>query len=295
MPVSPADVRDDLLSGYLGQEVLALAPAFYLSRILTDLNKALQRIYAASKAWTRETESSAVLHAPTAITGLGVTHGEKTIAGWSGVQSWMLGATVLLEGDPCQNRILSGTGLLNPYLGPTGTVNGMVYGDVVVPGNSAVQIMAPVKLIGRHDLVPTMSRAAMDAGTSQAGYGTGENRPVGVPQFYGVESYQDGAGAIRPRIRITPLPGTESVLKYSVRCGAPVYTALTSTEPIPMPGGYGDAILLPIVRQMLSSFKDFTGDKQAVKEDADEAWKTLGSMNEPQAHAAQQHPISPNW
>lgn len=294
MSVSPVDVRDDLLANHLGQEILSLASPAHLKRILSDLNKAIQRIYAASKPAMRETESSCVLNAPTTISGLGLTRGSKVIAGWA-AESWMIGATVLLDDDPRQNRILGSTSLLHPYLGTTGTRGGTAYGDIVVPGNNAVAIHAPVKLLERWDLTPALSRAAMDTGSFQGGYGTGENRPIDAPRIYHVEEYQDAQFAIRPRIRVTPLPDREYVLKYSVRSGAPIYTALTGTDPIPMPGGYGDSILLPIVRQMLSSHKDFVGDKGDVKTDADEAWKTLGSLNAMQGHTRQEIAFSPHW
>lgn len=294
MSVSPVDVRDDLLTNYLGQEILALATAWQLKAILSALNKAVQRIYAASKASLRETESSCLLNAPTAITGLGLTRGSKTITGWS-AESWMIGATVLIDDDPRQNRILGSTSLLHPYMGTTGTRGGTAYGDVIVPGNNAVAILAPVKLLEHCDLVPAASRAAMDTGSFQGGYGTGENRPIDIPRIYCIEQYQDAQSAIRPRIRVTPLPSREFILKYSVRSGAPIYSDLTSTTPIPLPGGYGDSILLPIVRQMLSTHKDFTGDKKDVKDDADEAWKTLGSLNDVQGHTRQEIAFSPNW
>ena len=98
--------------------------------IMEAANAALQRLYGALPDYFKEMTQGFVLPAPLAITGVGVTQYGKTITGYSFTEE-QFGQTVVLEGDPGWNQILGTNELLNPYMGPTGTVGGTVYGNAL--------------------------------------------------------------------------------------------------------------------------------------------------------------------
>jgi hypothetical protein len=98
--------------------------------IATAANAALERLYNALPTYFQVQTQGFVLPAPLAITGVGVTQYGKTVTGHS-FTSAQFGQTVVLDGDPGWNQIIGTNDLLNPYMGDTGTVNGIVYGNAI--------------------------------------------------------------------------------------------------------------------------------------------------------------------
>ncbi len=92
-------------------------------------NAALQELYNAVPAYFKEITEGFLLPAPQAIT-LAVVQYSNALSS-SVFTDAQIGRSVQLEGDPAWNQIVSPDTLLNPYMGPTGTVNGTIFGDAV--------------------------------------------------------------------------------------------------------------------------------------------------------------------
>ena len=271
MAVTPLSVRNTLLLD-VGLEDSTLAPSFYLTRILDDLNAELQVIFASLPEWWSKETIGVSITAPTCRAAMVMTNGSRTFSGGS-IHDWMFGNTIVVSGDTRQNEIIDATTLRHPYLGTSGTQTAIVYFDAVkAPGGyNVMRILPPVKMLGDHpDLVPLSGRAARascSAGLSPSGAG------------YIVEKFlHAGYGSIRPMLRLNKLPDAQYGVVFEAMVGPEAITDLTSTTAIPMPAGYGESILLPKVRYRFSSFKHWQGDAKRVQAEAEKADLVLGSL-----------------
>ena len=210
------------------------------------------------------------------------------------------GKTIRFSDDPTDNEISHYDSkkrvayLVRPYMGNTknGLVSGTIYGDVIKMPINYNSIIGPVFIAGEHELKPLRSSKDVllfsDAynfhSYSENVVGPGstviaENRDVDVPIGYYVESARYEAGQPVSRLRVSPLPEKEYLLRYQVRLGAPKIAALDSTE-IPIPQNYAESILLPILRYQFSTWRHINLGNQAneYKTHYDEAWQILGKL-----------------
>jgi len=264
-------------------------------RIANDVATVLQKVYAAMPAVMLDRPDSAPVRPPTTIAGLAVTQYSKTFTGT--VPTWAIGCTVLLPGDPNYNRILSTTGLLAPYMGTSGTVDATAWCDAILPSFSSAAIEAPVTLAGYGQLNPVMARANLTPRDAWREMMMNQ-RIVGRPTQYFVEAISDDTnGIIKPRILIDPLPDISYRLDFQVKLAAPTVSVddLTDTAPLLVPLGYGESILVPMLRAEFSSFESFSGDKQAIREAGKVAFATLGSATKLQGPIKQSYGNSQNW
>lgn len=287
MAVTPLSVRNTLLLD-VGLEDSTLAPSFYLTRILDDLNAELQVIFASLPEWWSKETIGVSITAPTSRAAMVMTNGSRTFSGGS-IHDWMFGNTIVVSGDTRQNEIIDATTLRHPYLGTSGTQTAIVYFDAVkAPGGyNVMRILPPVKMLGDHpDLVPMSGRAAIFAhGAVQSAYGDSKAREIARPDGYIVEKFlHAGYGSIRPMLRLNKLPDAQYGVVFEAMVGPEAITDLTSTTAIPMPAGYGESILLPKVRYRFSSFKHWQGDAKRVQAEAEKADLVLGSLKDPKGH-----------
>jgi hypothetical protein len=98
--------------------------------IISAINAALQRLYNALPTYFKEQTQGFVLPAPLAVTGVGVTQYGKFVTGITFTEA-QFGQTIILDGDPDWNQIIGENELLVPYMGPTGTVGGTIYGNAL--------------------------------------------------------------------------------------------------------------------------------------------------------------------
>ncbi len=299
MADTAARVRDDIL-GLLGLEALSHGPATLETRILSDLNRALQEIYSLHpRLWIATDPRAEQVRAPLAVT-LDVTNGSKTIANLTSA-SWMTGCTIVISGDAAQNMLIKTAGvsltLLKPYQGPNGaTVAATVYQDVVQPGADVEQVLAPVMAEGYGELRPVAherDRLKADTGnfsTTDHGRDTStlyplahSDRPVRMPDAYLCERQFDSTeGSVVSRLRFSALPDRAFVLSFRVKLigGMAGVTTLSDTREL-VPFNLVDSVLLPIVRFRFSSWPHFTGDAAALKADYEGALAMLGNLNPP--------------
>lgn len=92
-------------------------------------NAALAQTYNALPTYFKEITEGFTLEAPQAIT-LSVTNGSAQLSS-SVFTDAQIGRSVVLDGDPAWNQVVSTDRLLNAYLGPTGITNGTLYGDAI--------------------------------------------------------------------------------------------------------------------------------------------------------------------
>jgi hypothetical protein len=263
------------------------------NRIATDITAVLQQIYAAMPAVLLDRPDSQPLRAPSTVSGFGVTQYSKTISG--SVPSWAIGCAVRLSGDDNWNRFVTSTTLLAPYMGLTGTVNATIYCDCIAPSLTVSSIEAPVVIQGFGELIGVPTRANLGG---RDDWRETMDRIIGRPERFVVEAVSDdAAGVIKPRILVDPLPDQAYRLDFMVKLAAPrVEVAdLTSTTPILLPLGYGESIILPMVRAAFSSFESFTGDKAAIRDAGKQAFATLGSTARFQGPIRQSVRTSQNW
>lgn len=100
-----------------------------LTDLLQAANNALQRVYDALPIYLKEQTVGLLLPAPRAVT-LAVTQYSNELSS-DVFAPEEIGRSVVLDGDAAWNQILGPSTMLNPYMGPSGTVNGNVYGDAV--------------------------------------------------------------------------------------------------------------------------------------------------------------------
>lgn len=101
-----------------------------LQDILQAINAANMAVYNALPEYFREQTQGFVLPAPLTVTGVGVTQYGKTVTGIT-FTSAQFGQSIVIDGDPAWNQIIGTNALLNPYMGATGTVNAVIYGDAI--------------------------------------------------------------------------------------------------------------------------------------------------------------------
>ena len=92
-------------------------------------NAALAQTYNALPTYFKEITEGFTLAPPQAIT-LAVVNGSYDVPDDSFTDA-QIGRSVVLDGDPAWNQVVSTDRLLNAYLGPTGTANGTLYGDAI--------------------------------------------------------------------------------------------------------------------------------------------------------------------
>lgn len=133
-----AAIRSHLLP-YAGCSTVERLPALTSTRMLTDLNAVLQQLYSGGQ----QENKTAFIRAPATVTINNVTTQDTAIT-FSGFASYMLGCTILIEGDWRENRLVKSNGTLtleNPYLGSTGTnVSAQLHFDCTTVGIEIAKI-----------------------------------------------------------------------------------------------------------------------------------------------------------
>ena len=96
-----------------------------------EMSKGIAQYFRAAPGAERTTSASVTLPAPVTRTGISLVSGSTEAAAGSPFSETQRGSTILIDGDLHLNEIISPTGLLNPYNGPTGNHSAVIYGDCV--------------------------------------------------------------------------------------------------------------------------------------------------------------------
>lgn len=253
MPAAAA-IRDFLLP-YAGCSSVERLPTLTATRMLGDLNAALQMLFAGERRDWR----SAVVRAPTSVQVDAVTHGSTAVT-FNAFESWMRGCTVRISGDPRDNRFKADGSLENPFMGPSGSaVSATVYGDCITESIEVAKIFEPVTLDRRWEvsLVPVSTIDQYLLGR--------DTKPMQRPRLAALEDSLKASAEPQVRIVFDSLPQEEAVLRYRAMMRAPVVTSWADTRDWLLPNGLDASVLRPTVLMLFSTHPDFTGDAGQVQ------------------------------
>jgi hypothetical protein len=240
----------------------------------TDLaeaaNAALQRLYNALPVYFKEQTQGFVLPAPATVANVGVTQFGKTVTGISFTAA-EFGQTILLDGDAAWNQIIGTTDLLTPYMGPTGTVGGTIYGSAIysdtypmdrVIGNPRFANMAQAPIAYQRDIV---SGNVSDAGAWLL------TQTVGMPRMCWTQVFGGSQGK-SPLMVLKFAPVADQAYAINVRLSFwPKRITLADYDSatfLPIPDQFIEPSLIPMALQSFMSSPAWLtkGDEAAVEQ-----------------------------
>ena len=229
---------------------------------LVAVNGAWQEISAAGPASLTEQSCSDVLRPPTQVS-VAVTQysAAVTVTGW---QTWMAQCTARVGGDGTDNRFLSSTALLSPYLGTSGTVQATVYGDALAMDSRFLNIIEPFTADGRplgiaadESQVLSGSQAQWQDGSDYVTQAVGylNQKPVATPNVVFPDSVWDSSKAYLPiYLRFSPMPDRAYAVRFRAKLKPLVFTTAdigdaTTVANSTIPADWVESILLPVALQ----------------------------------------------
>jgi hypothetical protein len=270
----------DLAMAYIGVGNSALIPSNASTRMMQDLNKALQQIFGNE----RKEKVSVQVRGPTAITIGQVTNGSQTIT-FAGFQSWMAGCTVQIGGDALANQfeLNSATVTLNaPYQGATqSNVGATVYQDSLNLTSEVKAVYPPALLNNQYFVEPLDSRTAQISQRSiwQNEFAT-TPKTSRRPETFILEDNLPYLETPTTRITFDSLPDTTYVFGFEAELKAPRVTSWADTRNYFINGEEDESILYPWALGEFMSWPQFLDDnalRQIVANQAGEAktrWQT---------------------
>lgn len=217
--------------------------------ILEAANAALQRLYNALPTYFKEQTQGFVLPAPLTITSVGVTQYSKTVTGYTFTDA-QFGQSVVLEGDSAWNQIIGTDSLLNPYMGSTGTVGGIIYGNAVYSSTYPLDRIIGNPQFANQNLLP-LSAFSIGAANA-AGNSWLWQQQVGVPNVWWPQVFGNSQGN-RPIMVLKFAPAPSQAYAINVRIGFwPKRLTLTdydNNSAIPVPDQFVEPSLIPMAIQ----------------------------------------------
>jgi hypothetical protein len=180
-------------------------------RALAAVNSGLQTIQKYGPQTLKEGERATYFGPPMAVAILVLVTGGSAATLSVTAPAWMLGCSILIDGDPDVNRITgiatSVITLLRPYRGPGGVVGGTVYADCALLPTDVKAVVEPVwgsqSVNGLSSNAKLLPAANVEEFTCwQRDYGIA-GRQIGIPGRYMVERRRNG----EVFLRISPMPG----------------------------------------------------------------------------------------
>lgn len=215
--------------------------------IIEAANAALQRLYNALPTYFKEQTQGFVLPAPLAVVGVGVTQYAKAVTGIT-FTSAQFGQTVVLEGDPGWNQIIGEQELLNPYMGPTGTVGGIIYGNAIHSDTYPLDRIIGNPQFANQNLLP-LTPLAMQSATN---YGVPSwlwYQTVGIPCVWWPQVFGNSQGK-KPIMVLRFAPAPQQAWAINVRMGFwPKRLTLDdydNNSELPVPDQFVEPCLLPM-------------------------------------------------
>lgn len=272
-----------------------------IADVTACLNGAVQEAYTLAPADEIQRQVGGAIRPPASIT-LSVTQ-YATACTITGYLDWMLGCTVRISGDDNDNRIVSSTELMRPFMGSTaGSASATVYADCLTIPAAYEAIIEPVRLSGFCPLVILKDRESFEHFNASPVYtGSHQRSPVSyqtvnnkcIAQPVAVLAEREALGTVAPTLylRLNPMPGTAYGISYTARLAPPVITQAniwTADDPSTDPGVSAylpnvEAVLLPFALQRWTAHPSFSAEGaqlSEIKRQYDEA-KTLMRKREP--------------
>jgi hypothetical protein len=255
--------------------------------VLEAANTALQEIYNSLPAYFKELTEGFLLPAPTTVT-LSPVQGSNQLAS-SLFTAAEIGRSIVLPGDSSWNQIIGASPdtLLNPYLGPTGTVVSTIYGDAVYSTRYPFD-----RIVGN----PRFAQGATGLINIELAKAPSQllswpfQQTVGRPLTWWVQPLGNSQGN-EPLLvlRVSPAPDQNYAINARMSYWPKLLTQADydNATTIPVPDQFVNKSLIPIAIEALMSTPtwDKSGDKAQVLKQAEDgrqfAKNQLGSPSTP--------------
>lgn len=242
--------------------------------VVTCLQGSLEEIFTLMPSGLVEREVGGVLRPGASVT-VSVTNYSAACT-LSGYATWMLGCTIRIPGDDLDNRLISSTQLLRPFMGSTGSVGATVYGDCIPVAATYCQVIEPVKIPCRPKLQMMGSREEFNIYTDFPRHGVYglANKSIGEPRAWLADFESLGSAQASLYLRVNPMPGLVYALTFVGRIAPPTITAANiynSGTPDTDPGvssflPNASSTLLAFALQRWTAHPSFSADSQQLQE-----------------------------
>jgi len=259
-----------------GRNTMGLADGD-IEDVAAAINGALQEIFAQGPVFGNEDRYADVLRAPQAVTVSIPSQYSKTCT-ITGYQSWMMGCTIQIDGDPQQNEIRGASELLRPHAGTAGIMGATVWADALALPDYTIAVVEPVEMPLLPFLQPVSDRFQFRSynqpfqPTSRRGSQGGNytryitaNKQVGIPVVYLMERlFTRATGEHQIFLRVNPMPQTAYPISMGVTQKPISITSAdiigTGTDPLGIiPSDLHESIVLPVSVQRFSGHPAFKG------------------------------------
>jgi hypothetical protein len=261
---------------------LALLSGDDALHVLDAMNAGLQQFYALAPASLKQTTLSGVLQPAQTVT-LTVTNGSAVFSGYTATSA-QRGYTIRIEGDDNENEIVASNGLLDDYLGTTGTKAAQVWGDCL-PLNGVIE-----RLTSEPRLDTGAFLAKEPAFRERGGWSSPaeqrharRDRRIGEPSFYWIEAVgQSQGGAPAFLLRVDALPDRAYRVRVDAELGPARVTFPDLTTPVALPlnDAHVEAYVLPLCAAALldSPLWQDADAKRHIRERAGDAIPLIGLL-----------------
>lgn len=227
---------------HLSIKDIALLPGDDALHLLDAINSGLQSFYAVAPSIYKQTTLSGVFRAAQQVT-ITVALGANTFTGYTASYQ-SKGYTIRIDGDEMDNEIVAANGLLDNYMGESGTKSATIWGDVVQLNTVIDRLISDPKLDTGDVLLKDDELQPK-----------GEKRRIGRPSRYRIEAVgQSQAGDPAFLLRVDTLPDND----YRVRIDAELAPAkigfldLTNPVVLPIDDAMVELCLLPLCASELT-------------------------------------------
>jgi len=275
-----------------------------IRRAIAALNSGLQTIQKYGPQALKQDQRACFLNDPTTVQVAVIAHNGQSCDLSTTAPAWMLGCSILIDGDSDLNRIMDITGnmlsLLRGYRGTSGAKSAMVYADCAPLDADIMAVMDPVngsQIFGSVTNRNTLNYADIDTFERYQRVLATQASPtnqIGIPELWYVERRRQG----ELLLRVTPLPGSGVNVTFQAKLRAErVDQGILDLTGGPDPGyeftslhdDDVESVLLPISRWRFFTHPALKNaeTRAAVKLEYDEAMLALkhGVVFEPQVVA----------
>lgn len=229
--------------------------------IIQAANAGLQRLYNALPTYFKEQTQGFVLPAPLAVVGIGVTQFGKFVTGITFTDA-QFGQTIVLQGDAGWNQIIGENELLNPYMGDTGTVPAMIYGNAIHSDTYPLDRIIGNPQFANQNLFPLSTFSIVAASTGAMNSPWWWAQQIGFPQVWWPQVFGNSQGK-QPIMVLRFAPAPQQAYALNVRIGFwPKRITLAdyaNNSQLPVPDQFVEKCLLPMCVEELMTTEVWAG------------------------------------
>jgi hypothetical protein len=216
------------------------------------LSRALAEYFRFGPRQLSRTSASVQLRAPRTLPALQVSAGAVEVSSGSPFPTSQRGSSLLIDGDPAVNEIVSSVGWLHPYQGTSGERSAVVYGDCLPVSSRLVERIVSDPWVHSPE---TERRPLARVRDEHVGLRQADAPATGIPERYGIQPAGVSRGATAEYLlRVWPMPDRPVVLKFEadVQPDTIDYSAVAQVPlDLPVSDLNAEAILLPLAEEQL--------------------------------------------